>query len=138
MSNQHVGDDSFYIKHIATLCVFSCLAISAVVLRFWSRRIQRLALEWSDFLILPGLVCKAGHAPSYGVTDTARSARWERLALQFTVHRFDFACCRHDVDQTPVCFFGRRRDESSDQSPQAQETAVILASKVRAAMTYRQ
>lgn len=38
------------------LLVFSIIAVLAVVLRFWSRRIQKIRFELNDYLIVPGLV----------------------------------------------------------------------------------
>ena len=53
---QNSSHDSYSLKHIVVLSVFSSLAILSVFLRFWSRRLQRLALDLSDYLIIPGLV----------------------------------------------------------------------------------
>lgn len=44
------------IMHIAVMSVFSFLAISAVVLRLWARKIKRNVWELNDYLIIVGLV----------------------------------------------------------------------------------
>ena len=38
------------------LLVFSIIAILAVALRFWARRIQKVCLELNDYMIVLGLV----------------------------------------------------------------------------------
>ena len=38
------------------LLVFSIIAILAVVLRFWARRIQKVRFELNDYMIVLGLV----------------------------------------------------------------------------------
>lgn len=47
----------YQIVHAVLLVVFSSLAMLAVALRFWARRIQKLALAVNDYLMLLGLVC---------------------------------------------------------------------------------
>ena len=42
--------------HFTLLVVFSCLAIIAVILRLWARKIQTKAFSISDYLIVLGLV----------------------------------------------------------------------------------
>ena len=49
-------DMSYLIVHSVLLVVFASIAIVAVALRFWARRIQRLALQMNDYLIVLGLV----------------------------------------------------------------------------------
>lgn len=44
------------IEHIAVMSVFSFLAISAVFLRLWARKIKRSVWELNDYLIIVGLV----------------------------------------------------------------------------------
>ena len=91
MPPQQVGIESYNIQHIIVLFVFSSLAIVAVILRFWSRRIQRLTLEWNDYLIIPGLVfedlsiCQTG-------SDIHRYSLLPNRILQSTVR--DSRLCR--------------------------------------------
>ena len=56
------GSDGFslpaYISNTRSvlLLVFSIIAILAVVLRFWARRIQKVRFELNDYMIVLGLV----------------------------------------------------------------------------------
>ncbi len=56
MAEYQSFDMSYPMVHSVLLLVFSSLAMLAVFLRFWARRIQKLALELNDFLIVLGLV----------------------------------------------------------------------------------
>lgn len=47
---------SYHILHSVLLLILSILAILAVVLRFWARRIKKLSLELDDYLVMVGLV----------------------------------------------------------------------------------
>ncbi|CAD6591541.1 MAG: hypothetical protein ASARMPREDX12_005215 [Alectoria sarmentosa] len=49
-------DMSYHIAHSVLLLVLSILAILAVALRFWARKIQKIALEPNDYLIVAGLI----------------------------------------------------------------------------------
>lgn len=49
-------DMSYLMVHSVLPLVFSSFAMLAVFLRFWARRIQKVALELNDFLIVLGLV----------------------------------------------------------------------------------
>lgn len=50
------SDDPTRIAHIIVLSVFSFLALLAVILRLWARKIQRMRLDLSDYLIIAALV----------------------------------------------------------------------------------
>ena len=56
MADNQVLGPTYYIKHVAIISVFSGLAPVAVILRLWSRRIQNMSLQLSDYLIICGLV----------------------------------------------------------------------------------
>ena len=45
----------------ALATIMSILAIVAVMLRFYARRIKQTALSWDDYVILPALVCHFGY-----------------------------------------------------------------------------
>lgn len=45
-------------KMYALATVLTVLAIVAVLLRLFARRIQHLSLEWNDYMILLALVCE--------------------------------------------------------------------------------
>ena len=47
---------SYHILHAVLLLILSILAILAVALRFWARRIKKLSLELDDYLVMIGLV----------------------------------------------------------------------------------
>lgn len=49
-------DMSYHITHSVLLFVLSIFATLAVALRFWARKIQNIALEPNDYLIVAGLV----------------------------------------------------------------------------------
>ena len=49
-------DMSYHILHSVLLLILSILAILAVALRFWARRIKKLSLELDDYLVKVGLV----------------------------------------------------------------------------------
>jgi len=49
-------DGSYKKAHVFSLFVFAFLAIIAVALRIWGRKIQKQALMLSDYLIVLGLV----------------------------------------------------------------------------------
>ena len=51
------ADDSLGIAVIAISAVFAALAIFAVILRLWSRRIQRIVLQCDDYACLLALAC---------------------------------------------------------------------------------
>lgn len=53
--NQALGP-AYYVGQITIVAVFSLLASVTVILRFWARRIQKMALDLNDYLIVPGLV----------------------------------------------------------------------------------
>lgn len=56
MAEHQSFDMSYLMVHSVLLIVFSSIAMLAVALRFWARRIQRVALELNDYLVVPGLV----------------------------------------------------------------------------------
>lgn len=56
MGSNPFKDDGVIIMHVAVMSVFSFLAISAVVLRLWARKIKRNVWESNDYLIIVGLV----------------------------------------------------------------------------------
>ena len=72
-----MADSAGEMYAIAT--VSSILAIVAVILRFYARRIKQTALSWDDYMILPALVRQFG----YSTFD----ARMEELIRQqlFTI-----------------------------------------------------
>ena len=49
-------DDSYYMRQILYLVVPSSLAVLAVALRFWARKITKMSFESNDYLIVLGLV----------------------------------------------------------------------------------
>lgn len=44
------------VLHLVLLAVFSALAVTAVVIRFWARKIKKKAFSLSDYLTVLGLV----------------------------------------------------------------------------------
>ena len=54
-NNQDLGA-TYHIKNVVVISVFSGLAIVAVALRFWARRIKNMSLELNDYFIVFGLV----------------------------------------------------------------------------------
>ena len=50
-------NDSLGIAVIAVTATFAALAVVAVILRLWSRRIQKTPLQWNDYTCLLALVC---------------------------------------------------------------------------------
>jgi hypothetical protein len=57
MSERLVVSTPWAVEHMIILAIFSFVALISVVLRFWARRIQKLASELNDYLIIVGLVC---------------------------------------------------------------------------------
>ena len=56
MSSGSFSDDPTRVAHVVVIAVFSFLAVLAVILRLWARRIQRMRLDLSDYLIIVALV----------------------------------------------------------------------------------
>ena len=56
MTSGSFSDDPTRVAHVAVIAVFSFLAVLAVILRLWARRIQRMHLDLSDYLIIVALV----------------------------------------------------------------------------------
>ena len=56
---QPFSDDSARVSHVAVVAVFSFIATVALILRLWARKIQRVTLDWSDYLVIMGLVWTA-------------------------------------------------------------------------------
>ena len=56
MAEPRAIDMSYLILHSVLLIVFSLTATLAVALRLWARKIQKLALQMSDHLMILGLV----------------------------------------------------------------------------------
>ena len=50
------SQDPTRVMHVAVLSVFSFLALVAVILRLWARKIRRKEWEANDYLIIVGLV----------------------------------------------------------------------------------
>lgn len=69
-ADNHVGSIYF-----AVCCALQVLAIFAVILRLWSRRLQKASLQLNDYEILIAVV--RGTLPSEGCTD----ARYRRCRL---------------------------------------------------------
>ena len=53
--NQPLGA-AYHIKQVVIISVFSGLAVVAVALRLWARRMKNMSLELNDYLIIFGLV----------------------------------------------------------------------------------
>lgn len=64
MAEPQAIDMSYLILHSVLLIVFTLTAVLAVALRLWARKIQKLALQTSDYLIVLGLVGVLHPAPS--------------------------------------------------------------------------
>ena len=56
MEQTPFSQDPTRVVHVAILSVFSFLALVAVILRLWARKIQRHKWEANDYLIIVGLV----------------------------------------------------------------------------------
>ena len=58
-TTQSFSDDSARVAHVVVVAVFSFFAILALILRLWARKIKRVALDLSDYLLVVGLVWTA-------------------------------------------------------------------------------
>ena len=67
-------------EHIVILIVFLSLATSAVGLRIWARRIQKVSLALNDYLILAGLVCTRNKLPRCLAAFETRELMFDNLA----------------------------------------------------------
>ena len=61
MTPQSFSDDSTRVAHVVVIAVFAFFAVLALILRLWARKIQRVALELSDYLLIVGLVWTTQH-----------------------------------------------------------------------------
>lgn len=59
MMPQSFSDNSTRVAHVVVIAIFSFFAVLALILRLWARKIQRVALELSDYLLVLGLVWTA-------------------------------------------------------------------------------
>ena len=59
-------------EHIVVMVVFATIAITAVGLRLWARRIQKMSLSSNDYLILAGLVFTLAEV-GYNLYSASRS-----------------------------------------------------------------
>lgn len=48
--------DSTQVLHVSILVVFSFLAVASVGFRLWARKIQRIGLEFNDYICVAGLL----------------------------------------------------------------------------------
>lgn len=79
MATTAFEDDPTRVLHVALFSIFSFFAVLAVILRLWSRKVQRHAWDWSDYLIILGLVSiKPTLIPNH-IFTLARYGRWRRL-----------------------------------------------------------
>lgn len=50
------SQDPARVTHVAVLSVFSFVAVAAVVLRLWARKLSKNVWEANDYLVIVGLV----------------------------------------------------------------------------------
>lgn len=79
----------YSILHAVLIIIFAFLACAALLLRIWSRRIQCIALNLSDYVTILGLVCWKQQNTHVGDTEREylRSLLWLMLGLLSTVCR---------------------------------------------------
>ena len=94
MAEHQSFDMSYQMVHSVLLLVFSSIAMLAVFLRFWARRIQKLALELNDFLIVLGLVSSLSlpYSPFADQQSDLRIGREHSGPLLYVL------CLRHHSD----------------------------------------
>lgn len=56
MAPMPLSQDPVRVTHVAVLSVFSFVAVVAVVLRLWARKLSKNLWEANDYLVIVGLV----------------------------------------------------------------------------------
>ena len=84
MTSQSWSEDSTRVAHVAVLAVFSFLALLAVILRLWARRIQKNIWELSDYLVIVGLVRNEPVIFLRYLSDSKQI--WSIAEAVFTIH----------------------------------------------------
>ncbi|KAL6713508.1 hypothetical protein ACLMJK_008973 [Lecanora helva] len=97
MSESSFKDDSESVTHVAVISVFSFFAIVSVILRLWSRRLQRNAWDLSDYSIIAGLVSGATTSTKNSNPNTRQI--WAMSLAGFTIHSAIYDQLGDDVSQ---------------------------------------